>query len=145
MNDKLKKITKDIAIFMAMILVVAAYVAPAKVKASGSYDAGLAFDYQKTIDFTSDADKNTYSSVGMGCTGSDTDGAYYYARVFGYNNNERFDYSHGYEYYFEPGTYNEMLNWVKENGSSTACVRGEGHGIDSYYGTTFTGYWYPDL
>ena len=54
-------------------------------------------------------------------------------------------YSHGYEYFFQEGTYHEMLNWVRENDCQEACVRGEGYGIDSEYGTIFTGVWYPDL
>ena len=41
---------------------------------------------------------------------------------------EKFDYSHGYEYIFQEGTYHDMLNWVRENDCSEACVRGEGYG-----------------
>ena len=82
----------------------------------------------------------------MRCDSAENSNAYYYARVFGVDKwNEKFDYSHGYEYIFQEGTYHDMLNWVRENDCPKACVRGEGYGIDSEYGTLFSGVWYPDL
>ena len=140
----MKKTLKNVAILAAMLMIVCAYIAPTRVKAEG--DGNLSFDFDGQHSFTSIEEKNTYSSVGMKCDSAENSNAYYYARVFGVDNNkEKFDYSHGYEYIFQEGTYHDMLNWVRENDCHKACVRGEGYGIDSEYGTLFSGVWYPDL
>lgn len=138
-----KRVLKNIIVFVAMMLILVINIVPTVSKAS-SKGYGLAFDYDQDIDYTNTEDKNTYSSVGMTCTYSETSSAYYVARVFGVDG-ERFDYSHGYEYTFYEGTSQNMLNWVRENGCSKACVRGIGYNIDSEYGTVFTGEWSPDL
>ena len=140
----MKKTLKNVAILTAMLMIVCAYVAPTRTSAEGN--GYLGFDYDGQHQYTTVEEKNTYSSVGMRCDSSENANAYYYARVFGVDNHgEVFDYSHGYEYFFQEGTYHEMLNWVRENDCQEACVRGEGYGIDSEYGTIFTGVWYRSL
>lgn len=143
---KLKKFIKSTCTLAVMLLIVGMYISPSVAKASYDNPYGFAFDYDEDVDFTEKQVKNTYSSVGMECTNSESEYAYYVARVFGVDDNEEsFDYSHGYEYTFYEGTSYEMLNWVRENGCNHACVKGIGYSVDGEYGTVFSGYWNPDI
>lgn len=142
----IKKLLKTGVSFAAMALIVGMYISPSIARASYDKGYGFGFDYDGQTKFTNTEDKNTYSSVGMECTDSEDEYAYYEARVFGvYKNGEEFDYSHGYEYTFYEGTSYEMLNWVRENDCPQVKVRGIGYRIDTDYGNVFSGYWSPDL
>ena len=142
----IKKLLKTGACFAAMALIVRIYISPSIARASYDKGYGFGFDYDGQTKFTNTEDKNTYSSIGMECTDSEDEYAYYVARVFGVDeSDEDFDYSHGYEYTFYEGTSYEMLNWVKENDCHKAKVRGIGYRIDTEDGNVFSGYWSPDL
>lgn len=142
----IKKLLKTGVSFAAMALIVGMYISPSIARASYDKGYGFGFDYDGQTKFTNTEDKNTYSSVGMECTDSEDEYAYYEARVFGVDKNgEEFDYSHGYEYTFYEGTSYEMLNWVRENDCPQVKVRGIGYRIDTDYGNVFSGYWSPDL
>ena len=142
----IKKLLKTGVSLAAMALIVGMYISPSIARASYDKGYGFGFDYDGQTKFTNTEDKNTYSSVGMECTDSEDEYAYYEARVFGVDKNgEEFDYSHGYEYTFYEGTSYEMLNWVRENDCPQVKVRGIGYRIDTDYGNVFSGYWSPDL
>lgn len=143
---KMSKYIKNIAIFVAMILIVGIYISPSIAKASYYYGFGYSFGYDEETKYTETRYKWTYSSVGMECTTSEEDNAYYVASVYGVDDNgEAFDYSHGYRYTFFEGSNHEMYNWVRENGCRYVKVRGDGYQVNSAWGSVFTGYWSPDI
>ncbi len=80
-------------------------------------DFGVAFGVDGETRFTGSQDNYTSSSVQMSCTDKDIDGSYYYGKVYAEENNEYYDVSHGYEYYFDVNETHNMLNWVKKYGS----------------------------
>ena len=77
----IKKLLKTGACFAAMALIVGMYISPSIARASYDKGYGFGFDYDGQTKYTNEEDKKTYSSVGMECTDSEDEYAYYVARV----------------------------------------------------------------
>ena len=79
----INKLLKTGACFAAMALIVGMYISPSIARASYDKGYGYGFDYDGQTKYTNEEKKETYSSVGMECTDSEDEYAYYVARVFG--------------------------------------------------------------
>lgn len=77
----IKKLLKTGACFAAMALIVGMYISPSIARASYDKGYGYGFDYDGQTKYTNEEKKETYSSVGMECTDSEDEYAYYVARV----------------------------------------------------------------